>query len=136
MQKIIFFLYLFTNLYSTNVFSQTVSDYKVKTQSNIVDRTKILDILRAKLYEDYRQEFVFAVNKLNVSNGYAWFEGNAQRKDGGQVKVHQGDDCCHVESLLKKSGGKWYIVEMGAFSTDMWWDGLWNRTKAPKKIFF
>ena len=119
----------------TNVFSQSVYNYKTKTQSNQVDRTKILDILRARVYEDYQQEVVFVVNKLNVSSGYAWFEGTAQRKDGRQLIVHSYDDCCHVEALLKKSGGKWYIVQMQPFSTDVWWDGLWNRTGAPKIIF-
>jgi len=112
------------------------SHYKVKTPSNQVDRTKILDILRARLYEDYSQEFIFVVDKLNVSSGFAWFSGQVQRKDGRAVVVNQDDDCCQVQALLKKSGSKWYIVEIGAFSTDVWWEGIWERTNAPRRLFF
>jgi hypothetical protein len=127
---------LFMTLLSGSVYSQTILDYKVKNQANSTERTKIIDIIRANLYQDYRQEFVFVVNKLNVSSNYAWFEGDVQRKDGRKVVVNDMDDCCHVEALLKKSGSKWYIVEIVPFSTDVWWDGIWNRTGAPKRLFF
>lgn len=118
-----------------NAIAQNISDYRVKTKSNEATRTKILDILRAKLYEEYKQEFIFVVNKLNVTSTYAWFEGDVQRKDGKQVKVYPDDDCCHVEALLKQSGGKWYIVEMAAFATDVWWYGMWERYGLSKKLF-
>jgi hypothetical protein len=137
MKKIFLLGTLALSIVFTNKLSaQTVYDYKVKTKDNAADRTKMLDILRAKLYEEYRQEFVFVVDKLNVSGGYAWFQGVAKREDGMPVQVDENLDCCHVEALMKVSKGKWYIVEMGAFSTDVWWDGLWERTGAPKKIFF
>ena len=140
---------LISNLFAINAYSQTMYDYKKKTPSNEVDRTKILDILRANLYQDYQQEFIFVVNTLNVSANYAWFKGNVQRKDGraeqmrkeldATFKEKYDDfpyDCCHVEALLKKSGEKWYIVAMEEFSTDIWWDGIWdNHPNAPKKIF-
>jgi hypothetical protein len=137
MKKTLFLVLLAIVCGFTNELSaQIVYDYKVKTKENVADRTKMLDILRAKLYEEYRQEFIFAVDKLNVSGGYAWFQGVAKREDGMPVQVDENLDCCHVEALMKVSKGKWYIVEMGAFSTDVWWDGLWERTDAPKKIFF
>ena len=137
MKKIFLLGTLALSIVFTNKLSaQTVYDYKVKTKDNAADRTKMLDILRAKLYEEFRQEFVFVVDKLNVSGGYAWFQGVAKREDGMPVQVDENLDCCHVEALMKVSKGKWYIVEMGAFSTDVWWYGLWERTDAPKKIFF
>ena len=41
-----------------------------------------------------------------------------------------------LEALLKKSGGKWYIMELSAFSTDVWWEDLWNRYRLPRQLFF
>jgi hypothetical protein len=137
MKKYILLIALTFSFILTNKLSaQAVYDYKVKTKANESDRTKMLDILRAKLYEEYRQEFIFVVDKLNVSDGYAWFQGVVKRNDGEPVQVNEEEDCCHVEALMKISKGKWYIVEMAAFSTDVWWEGLWERTGAPKKIFF
>lgn len=139
MKNIFLYLAILLSLSCTSAYlhAQSIYSYTVKTKSNEKDRTKILDILRAKLYEVHKQEFIFVVNKLNVSsNGYAWFEGTVQRKDGKQVITEDYEDCCHVEAFLKKSEGKWYIVESSAFSTDVWYDGIWDRYSAPKAIFF
>lgn len=118
------------------VFGQTIYDFKTKSANNEKDRTMILDLVRGSLYQSHRQEFIFVVNKLNATNTHAWFEGDAQRKDGRKVAMEEYEDCCHVEALLKKSGGKWYIMELSAFSTDVWWDGLWNRYRLPRQLFF
>ena len=116
--------------------AQSIKDYRIKNNNNSADRTMMLDILRAKMYETYKNEFVFVVNHLKVGNNYAWFKGEVQRKDGGSIRLGDGEDCCHVEALLKKSNGKWYIVESAAFSTDLWYDGIENRyPKAPYGIF-
>ncbi len=117
--------------------AQRILDYKVKNNSNLADRTMMLDILRAKLYEGYRQEFVFVVNHFKVGNNYAWFMGDATRKDGKSIRLGDGEDCCHVEALFKKIGSKWYIAESAAFSTDVWYDGIQGRNpNAPSAIFY
>ena len=124
-------------------YSQNIMDFKIKTASNSADRTMMLDILRGKLYETYHQEFVFVVNHFKTGNGYAWFMGQVARKDGKELRIQydkngewNGLDCCHVETLFKKSGGKWYIVESGEFSTDLWYAGISNRYPyAPRGIF-
>lgn len=140
MKKLFIFFAVIVGLSFTvnhQVQAQNITSYKVKTNANAKDRTQMLDILRAKLYENYKQEFVFVVNKLNVSsNGYAWFEGEAQRKDGKKVRVSQYADCCHVQALFKKSGGKWYIEESAAFATDVWYDGIWDRYPVSSALFF
>jgi hypothetical protein len=115
--------------------AQKIYDYRVKTASNSAERGKMLDIIRKKLRNDYSQEFVFSVRKLKISSGFAWFQGEVSRKDGKPVKVGLDDDCCHVEALLKQKGGNWMIVQMGAFSTDVWWEDLSNTTGAPQSIF-
>ena len=119
-------------------YSQVIRDFKTKNENNITDRTMMLDILRARLYEDYKQEFIFVVNHFKVSDNYAWFEGTVQRKDGKSISFDTNDehDCCFVTSLFKKSNGKWYIVESGAFGTDVWYSGVSSRNPgAPRKIF-
>lgn len=118
--------------------AQPVVDIKTKTASNEKDRTAMLDILRAKLYEEHRQELVFVVDHFKMGGGYAWFEGQAQRKDGRQIRFESDMpyDCCKVTSLFKKNGSKWYIVESGAFGTDVWWGGIGARNRnAPRAIF-
>jgi hypothetical protein len=71
-----------------------------------------------------------------VGGGYAWFRGNAVRKDGKQVRVREYDDCCHVEALFTKKGEKWYIEASSAFSSDVWFVGLTSKyPRAPKAIF-
>ena len=132
MKKILLTL---TLLASFNSFGQVIESFKKKTSSNTKERTLILDILRASLYKDYKQEFIFVVNMLNVSSQYAWFEGTAVRKDRREIETGDYADCCHVEGLLKKSYGKWYIVELEAFSTDVWYDGIWDDYNIPRALF-
>ena len=127
-----FFIFFF---FSSN--AQRILDYKVKNSSNTIERTMILDIFRAKLYEEYKYEFVFVVNHFKVGNNYAWLMADATRKDGKSIRLGDGEDCCHVEALFKKMGNKWYIAESAAFSTDLWYEGIQDRyPKAPIGIFY
>ncbi len=131
------FTFLACLLVSTGaVNAQSVADFRVKNAYNESDRTMMLDILRANLYQDYKQEFIFQVNHFLVSGGYAWFMGNAERKDGRQIRVRDYDDCCHVEALFTKRGNKWYLETSNAFSSDIWHIGLsYKYPRAPRAIF-
>ncbi len=132
--KFTFFACLFMSTGAVN--AQSVADFRVKNAYNEADRTMMLDILRANLYQDYKQEFIFQVNHFLVSGGYAWFMGNAERKDGRQIRVRDYDDCCHVEALFTKRGNKWYLETSGAFSSDIWYMGLsYKYPRAPRAIF-
>jgi hypothetical protein len=124
------------SIFAIDLNAQTIIDIKVKNPSNEKDRTMMLDILRANMYQEYKQELIFEVKHFKMSSGYAWFMGNAARKDGKQVKTGEYSDGTHVEALFTKKGDKWYLVESGAFSTDMWWSGIsWKYPNAPKGIF-
>ena len=135
-KKLLFLMVVSLCVICANSNAQIIYDYKTKTASNEKDRTMILDVIRASMYQNHKQEFIFVVNKLNVTSTHAWFEGVAQRKDGKRIIVSEYEDCCHVESLLKRSGGKWYIMELGAFSTDVWYWDLWKRYRLPEQLFF
>jgi hypothetical protein len=117
--------------------AQKVLDYKTKTSANQGERTVMLELLRKAMYKEFKQEFVFAVEKLNVCNGYAWLKSNASRRDGKEIKLDAEIpyDCCHVEALFVKKNGKWQIYEYGSFSTDVWWVSLWDDKKIPIKVF-
>jgi hypothetical protein len=136
MLKKIYFAFLFLML-SQVITAQTL-DFKNKNASNSQERTMMLDIFRANLYQEYQQEFVFVVKHFKVGGNFAWLEAEAQRKDGKPIKF-DGDephDCCFATALFKKSNGKWYLVESGAFGTDVWWAGVRSRHRAaPRDIF-
>ncbi|MCW7468428.1 hypothetical protein ND863_02650 [Leptospira kanakyensis] len=127
------------SLFGMGVFAESsVLDYKTKNKTNEKERTYLLDLLRANLSNEFKQEFVFVVEHFKVSGDYAWFRGTAKRKDGKEIFLSEEIpyDCCHVEALFKKTNGKWQISESGAFSSDVWWDGIQSRyPKAAKEIF-
>jgi len=135
MKNFIILLFLI-NLCHSGI-SQSIQEYKTKTSSNSRDRSMMLDILRANLYQEFEQELVFVVNHFKKGNNYAWFMGSAKRKDGQEIMFPDDwHDCCHVEALFHKSNGKWYLAKSNAFSTDVWWDGIWEDYEdAPRAIF-
>lgn len=108
-----------------NVQSQSVRNFKVKNESNTRERTIMLDLLRADIKNDIEQDVIFVVNHFVVCGNYAWIEGTAQRKDGKKI-VFPDDyyDCCQVQALFTKYEGLWYLEEIGAFSTDVWYSCL------------
>lgn len=136
MKKLLFILFLGFSIQTAQ--AQTVQDFKVKNASNEKDRTMMLDILRADLYKMVKQELIFVVNHFKVSGNYAWFEGKAQRKDGKEIRFPaEGEyDCCLATALFKKSNGKWYMVESGAFGTDCWHCSIADRHPTVPKIIF
>ena len=85
----------------------------------------MLDLLRTSVKNDIEQDVVFVVDHFLVSSTYSWMEGSVQRKDGKNPKMPADYyDCCHVEALFKKVGGKWILKENGAFSSDVWYSCL------------
>ncbi|XDD45812.1 hypothetical protein AB3N60_13985 [Leptospira sp. WS39.C2] len=134
------FLIIFVSFFiALNIYSQQiVLDYKTKSKVNEVERTYLLDLLRARMVSEFKQEFIFVVEHFKVAGDFAWFRGTAKRKDGKEINLPEDlpYDCCHVEAMYKKVNGKWQIAESAAFSTDVWWDGIQQRyPKASKEIF-
>jgi hypothetical protein len=108
--------------------SQTLRNFKTKNETNLTERTYMLDLLRAEVRAMINQEVVFVVEHFMVSGNYAWMQGQVQLKNGSRPKMpSDGYDCCHVEALFKKVNGKWVVKEEGAFSTDVWYQCLYDR---------
>jgi hypothetical protein len=121
------------------VLAQQIKNFKVSNDGNVIERTIILDLLRAELQKEFKQEFVFTINVFNVSNKYAWIKASAARKDGKKIVFKKDEenfmDCCHVEALMIKKSTGWAVAEHGAFSTDVWYDGIWKRHNAPIAVW-
>lgn len=104
---------------------QTLRNFKTKNETNITERTYMLDLIRAEVRATINQEVVFVVNHFMVSGNYAWFEGEAQLKNGAKPKIPTDMmECCHVEALYKRSNGKWVLKDYGTFRTDVWYQCL------------
>ncbi len=140
MKKIRIILSLFAFMFFMNVAvnAQMIYDFKVKDPANEKDRTMMLDILRAGMYQQYKQQFIFKVNHFKVGGGYAYFVGDAERKDGREIVFPEDEshDCCYVGALFVNKGGKWYIQESCIFPTDVCNMGVSARNpRAPVAIF-
>jgi hypothetical protein len=134
----IFIFLLFTSLLSIQLsFSQTLRDFKKKTEENTKERTAMLDLLRTDIKNDLEQDVIFVVNHFKVYGTYAWMEGTVQRKDGKELKFpDEAYDCCHVEALFKKVNGAWVLKANGAFSTDVWYVCILSSyPEASRQIF-
>jgi endoglucanase Acf2 len=134
----IFIFLLFTAFFSIQFsFSQTLRDFKKKTEENTKERTAMLDLLRSDIKNYLEQDVVFVVNHFKVYGSYAWIEGTVQRKDGKEIVfTEDAYDCCHVEALFKKVNGAWILKENGAFSTDVWYVCIVsNYPEASRQIF-
>jgi hypothetical protein len=115
--------------------AQTVVDYKTSSALNSADRTVMLDLLRNKMKGEYKSDFVFTVRHFKVASNAAWFMGDAAWKDSKKMMLSSDKDCCHVEALFKRVRGKWQILASESFSTDVWYEGIWERYTVPKAIF-
>ena len=118
-------------------FSQTLRDFKKKTETNAKERTAMLDLLRTDIKNDLEQDLIFVVNHFKTYGNYAWMEGTVQRKDGKDLKFpDEAYDCCHVEALFKKINGSWVLKANGAFSTDVWYACIVSSyPEASRQIF-
>ena len=136
MKKFYFTLFL-TVCLITSGFSQSLRDFKKKTEANATERTAMLDLLRTDIKNEIEQDVVFVVNHFKVFGNYAWMEGTVQRKDGRTLVLPEaGYDCCHVEALFKKVDNTWILKAQGSFSTDVWYACiLTSYPEANRQIF-
>ena len=78
-------IFALLSIFSEKLEAQIIYDYKVKNASNAKERTAMLDVLRASMYKDEKQHFIYVVNHFKSSGNYAYFTGKAQRKDGKEI---------------------------------------------------
>ena len=52
--------------------AQSLRNFKTKNESNTIERTYMLDLLRAEVRDEISQKVVIVVNHFIVSGVYAW----------------------------------------------------------------
>lgn len=107
-------------------------------------RKDIVDALRVPIEKELRQDIIFIVNELKVSGDWAFFQAIPQKPGGGlpdfsgteyQEAIDGDYFDNNVNSLLKRSGGKWKVVTYQIGCTDVCYALWWKEYKAPKTIF-
>jgi hypothetical protein len=94
------------------------------------ERKAIMDAMRAKGDD---QDRIFVVRRLKISGNWAWLDCDPQSRDGSN----------HYEpesALLRKSGGKWKVVDQPCGEGDCDFDSEISRIRgenpqAPNAIF-
>ena len=107
------------------------------------ERTAILDAVRFPLQAAINQKVIFVVEHMKVEGKWAFLKATPKTKAGGQISykgtkfAEDADEADELTvALLKKRGGKWVAVSHAYFTTDVWWDGLWNdHPGCPRSIF-
>lgn len=97
----------------------------------------MLDLIRVRIKKSVNQDCIFVVDHFKVSENYAYFEGQAQRRDGKPLDLHSDVlSCCLVTCLFKKVNNVWVVEDCGYFGSDCWFCGIGlNYPEAPKEIF-
>ncbi len=107
------------------------------------ERTAILDAVRDPLEDSIHQKVIFVVDHMKVDGDWAFIMATPKTKDGGQINYKGtvfeedadfGDEL--TVALIRKKRGRWYIVTHGYFTTDVWWERLWEKyDSCPESIF-
>lgn len=107
------------------------------------ERTAILDPVRHILEGQINQRVVFVVDHLKVDGSWAFFKGTPQTPDGnsidyrGTLLEQDSEEADEITvALLGKIDGRWTVIKHGFFTTDVWWQRLWERVPGcPSSIF-
>ena len=136
-----FFLFL---LVVTQGFAQDkIIDISKDRQS--ADRAFILNILRAKVKPQIKQDVSFVVRSLQLKNNYAFLKGNVKYANGKEIdfrktvfkeEFEQGMfDGNSIYALCKKVNGKWKYLVHSIGPTDVVYTCWASIYKAPKELF-
>ncbi len=98
------------------VFAQSSPPGKTYTpKPGSKERKAIMDALRKPVTNRVKKPIIFQVGSLKVRDGWAFFQGIAQNKNGSQLSdKHLWGE---TSALLRKQGGAWKVLHWG-FATD------------------
>lgn len=108
------------------------------------ERVALMDALRIPVEKELKQSVVFKIDHLKVKGSWAFMRGVPQRpndkpvdysKTKYNVAIKEGAFDDGICALLKRTGGKWAVVEFAIGSTDVPWVTWEQDYKAPKAIF-
>lgn len=127
------------------IFSCAAFAQKVYTpEKGSAERTAIVNALRVPVEKELRQKIQFSIQTIKVQGNWAFINGEPQSASGGEpdYKITKYADALeegifdnNFQALLKKTKGKWKVVEFAIGCTDVCWLGWDEMYKAPKVIF-
>ena len=99
-------------------------------------RKAVLDALRPAVEKKLGPNVEFVVQVLRVEGGWAFVMANPQRKSGKPIdgrrifgEDFENMDGLRVDAVLRRTGGRWKIVNWGIGATDVWYCDV-----GPKKL--
>lgn len=118
-------------------------DYSTLAE-NPNERAAILKAMSVPVSKELKQKITFADANFKVKGDWAFVMGTAKNEQGGEVNwkltkyqkfIDNGDFEEGVNTLLKKTGGKWRVVKYMMNCHDVCYLGWDEKYKAPKAIF-
>ena len=100
------------------------------------ERKAVLDALRPAVERKLGPNVEFVVQVIRVEDGWAFVMTDPQRKgakpiDGWKIFGEDFDnmDGLRTEAVLRKTNGRWKVVDYGIGATDVWYCDV-----GPKKL--
>jgi hypothetical protein len=101
-----------------------------------VERKAVLDALRPKVEAKLGPNVEFVVAHLRIEEGWAFVIVDPQRKGGKPIdgwaifgEHFDNMDGLRTEAVLKRTKGRWRVVDWGIGATDVWYCDV-----GPKKL--
>ena len=100
------------------------------------ERKAVLDALRPKVEARLGPNVEFVVAHLRIEEGWAFVIADPQRKGGKAIdgwaifgEHFDNMDGLRTEAVLKRTKGRWRVVDWGIGATDVWYCDV-----GPKKL--
>lgn len=114
--------------------------YTPKTGSK--ERVDLLNAVRDPLEDRIHQEVIFRVSHLKVQDGWVFLIAQARTKGdkpidykGTVLEWSTSEFDEGVIAILRYKRKRWDIVQHSYFTSDVWWDELHKKLRAPAAIF-
>ena len=108
------------------------------------ERKAIVDALRLPVKRQLKQGVIFRIGHLKLEKGWAFLLGAPQTPDGGSIDytgtvyeeaVDAGAFDDGIVALLRKTNGKWRVVQYVIGATDVPYVDWDTKYRAPRGIF-
>lgn len=108
------------------------------------ERAAIFAALRVPVSKELKQPVSFLANDFRILGSWAFLSGQAQNPKGGEInwKITEYKSAIDAEifddnlsALLKKTGGKWRVVDYAIGCTDVCYLDWDTKHKAPSALF-
>jgi hypothetical protein len=106
------------------------------------ERVDLLNAVRDPLEDRIHQEVIFRVCHLKMQDGLAFLIAQARTKDdklidykGTALEWGTSEFDEGVIAILRYKRKRWDVVQHSYFTSDVWWDELHKKLRAPGPLF-